>query len=128
MAAEIAYYRTVPMLKSMNKRVLTRIWEKMKIKKFHRNQVLITEGEKPKYVFIIKSGEFKIKKHVYKEKLSDLQFEQGLLKYGDSTALKRFSSNFVPKLGMKKDFELTIKSVSNGNMLSDYEIIFDLPS
>jgi len=72
MAAEIAFYRSVPQLRPLNKRVLMKIWTHMKYKKFHRNQLVIKEGEQPKFVYIIKSGEFVVKKHVFKRKLTDL--------------------------------------------------------
>ena len=93
MLLELQFLREISQLKQQNKRILVKIWQQLKVKELYRNQVLVRQGEPSRHVFIVKKGELSLRRSVYKQRFSELENEQNLLK-NQTTTIKRFNNNF----------------------------------
>ena len=56
--------RQIPFISHWSKTVISKLRYSLDIMKFHRGQVIIQEGDKSEYVYIVKSGEYEVIKHI----------------------------------------------------------------
>lgn len=52
----------------------------MDLVNFKRNQVVFREADPAEYVYIVKSGQFNVKKQTFAPRVSEMEYENSLLK------------------------------------------------
>lgn len=72
---ETNFLRSIEQLRSLSKRILSRINNQLKTHKYKRGMTIYKEGDEAEYVYIIKEGEVEVKKYVYESKMQRVEYE-----------------------------------------------------
>ena len=76
----------------------------MRTHKYRRGQTVFKEGDEVHYVYIVKEGEFEVKKHVYEPKTANREYD---LLHNPTTS-KKFTQNFAKVQGFKVQSQVTV--------------------